>query len=574
MKGHILTSEAQTELSVQVVLPNGEFKALRVLVDFGCQAVFLANPNVFGDQISEKYESPQQRGLLQAENETPLPGGDEQINVKIQLTGVVDGGVSLPQVAQYDVSPLLVPNLPWDMVLGHPWGYEHCVSHFVRFYCLYSHHPVHPRTWIEDLREAPRTGKPLLVKPIHGKVSRQSMWGITVPIIGAVTPMQPGPAIVVAPPGGEPPNRVEAEKHISYALPASFMAPVQDRACALELVEFAPEALARDVLPTRRDGFVWTQSDYGLTPYWAARVKKQLGENPHVDAFNRVPGMAQAPRWVSPLEDFFSTPADHSKLLWMCPPYHRFSECVRKIRKEKLRAIVVGPKWTHREWWKPLMEIPLQGYHLPGPETKACLYQNDHLTALPEQGWSTLALYVDGCIAEENLAATKWHVASSLAPAVSNSNTDDKPGMTSEEESDDERVPNNLPSVRTLKYQATHKKLLGPVTLDPTPEDLKAQECVRSRIATIEKELLGGRAATVKRYRKTNGATRLLAASRGGGVVATQEPIVSPEVELMRERILADYERDVFSGEVRLRPGQEHPKVRGTEWLGFARLDL
>ena len=42
----------------------------------------------------------------------------------------------------------------------------------------------------------------------------------------------------------------------------------------------------------------------------------------------------------------------------------------------------------------------------------------------------------------------------------------------------------------------------------------------------------------------------------------------------MRKHILADYERDVFSGEVRLRPGEEHPTVRGTEGLGFAKLDL
>ena len=61
-------------------------------------------------------------------------------------------------------------------------------------------------------------------------------------------------------------------------------------------VEFAPETLARDVLPARRDGSVWEQSDYGLTPYLAARVKKQFGKNTDVDAFNRVPGMAQATR--------------------------------------------------------------------------------------------------------------------------------------------------------------------------------------------------------------------------------------------------------------------------------------
>ena len=62
----------------------------------------------------------------------------------------------------------------------------------------------------------------------------------------------------------------------------------------------------------------------------------------------------------------------------------------------------------------------------------------------------------------------------------------------------------------------------------------------------IETELLGGRAITVKRYRKTKGATQLLVASPVGGVVTTQEPIVSPEVELMRKRILADYDRDFF----------------------------
>ena len=97
---------------------------------------------------------------------------------------------------------------------------------------------------------------------------------------------------------------------------------------------------------------------------------------------------------------------------------------------------------------------------------------------------------------------------------------------------------------------------------------------MRSRIAKTEKELVGGGATTVKRYRKTDGAKRLLAASGGGGVVTTQEPIVPPEVKLMRKRILADYEPRFFSGEVRLRPGQEPPKVRGTERLGFAKLDL
>ena len=89
------------------------------------------------------------------------------------------------------------------------------------------------------------------------------------------------------------------------------------------------------------------------------------------------------------------------------------------------------------------MEITLQGYHLPGPETKPRLYQDDHLPPLPQRGWSMAALYVDGGIAEDNGAASECHVASVLAPAVPNPDTNDGPGMTSEEESEDERLPDH-----------------------------------------------------------------------------------------------------------------------------------
>ena len=63
--------------------------------------------------------------------------------------------------------------------------------------------------------------------------------------------------------------------------------------------------------------------------------------------------------------------------------------------------------------------------------------------------------------------------------------------MTSEEESEVKRVPKHFASVRTLTYQATNKKLLAPVTLDHTSEDLEAPECLHSHIAKIEKESLG-----------------------------------------------------------------------------------
>ena len=49
-------------------------------MDFGCQAVTLANPNFFGDQISKKY----------ADNETPLPGGGgvSKWTLKFNLCGL------------------------------------------------------------------------------------------------------------------------------------------------------------------------------------------------------------------------------------------------------------------------------------------------------------------------------------------------------------------------------------------------------------------------------------------------------------------------------------------------------
>ena len=74
--------------------------------------------------------------LLQADNEMPLPKADEQIDVKIQLAGVVDGSVLLPPFAQYGVSPYLIPTWPWDIISQHPWRYEHCVRHFARFHSL------------------------------------------------------------------------------------------------------------------------------------------------------------------------------------------------------------------------------------------------------------------------------------------------------------------------------------------------------------------------------------------------------------------------------------------------------
>ena len=58
------------------------------------------------------------------------------------------------------------------------------------------------------------------------------------------------------------------------------------------------------------------------------------------------------------------------------------------------------------------METTSQGYPLPRPQTKARLYQDDHLTPLPQRGWVMVALYVDGGLV---MWPPFWHRLS-LAP--------------------------------------------------------------------------------------------------------------------------------------------------------------
>ena len=177
--------------------------------------------------------------------------------------------------------------------------------------------------------------------------------------------MHTAPAIVVGPPDGKPPNRVEAEKHISYALTASPVDPVQDRACALELVEFPPKTLpvmsylhgamgpcrSSQTMASRRIGQSVLKIDSARNRTWNPSRRSRYGLG--------------YPSGLAPCDDFFSTPADPSKLCWMCPPYHRCSDCVQKIGQEKLRAIVVGPNLVTRE----VAEVPYGIYFAGVPSS-------------------------------------------------------------------------------------------------------------------------------------------------------------------------------------------------------------
>ena len=345
-------------------------------------------------------------------------GVNEQIDVKIQVTEVPDGSLLLSCVAQYGVLPYLVANLPWDMVLGPRWGYEHCVSHFALFNCLYSQHPVHPRFWTEDFGAAPRTGKPFLVQPIHGRVSRQCVRGITVPIIGAATPMQPAPAIQVTPPDGKPPNRVEAENHVSYALTASSVAPVRDRACSLKLVEFAPEALPSDVPPTRRDGSMSKQSDYDLT---AIRATTPIPVQPptfvasewlpptytHMPTTSKPPQQAPAIQTSGIPSITEVQQAERKQMSWCCDEETSFDHACaiyppEDKRNSKIIQSGIEDRWAFRDVWPPEDLLKLINEQRSETEDPGNIwsteghqfYEPETLKEVPK--WAKFPVYVDG----------------------------------------------------------------------------------------------------------------------------------------------------------------------------------
>ena len=88
MKGHIVTSEDQTELSVQDVLLNREFKDLRVLVDLGCQGSLWPTPMFFETESLKNMNPPNGGAYLKPiTRRLCRGGGGEQMNVKIQVYG-------------------------------------------------------------------------------------------------------------------------------------------------------------------------------------------------------------------------------------------------------------------------------------------------------------------------------------------------------------------------------------------------------------------------------------------------------------------------------------------------------
>ena len=259
--------------------------------------------------------------------------------------------------------------------------------------------------WLEGSSKNPSTGCPIVLKPVKGELRRQGLTQVR--------------AIAEKEIGADSDCLLAREYEYTRPLTQSSTCPVQNKLDSLVLTKFAPEPFLKDKLSKRQDGSVWSRSDYGLTPYWAERIKRQFNMRPNVDGFNRVPAMAQAAMHVTRKEDFFCVTTNRDTLYWSCPPYHLFDDLVSKIKKKRMRALVIALHWEHRSWWKPLMQMTLEAYQLPSPATGALLYHDENLTPHPQRSWSTVAAYVDGMSAPDDL-------------------TEEEQGMSSGEESDED----------------------------------------------------------------------------------------------------------------------------------------
>ena len=214
-----------------------------------------------------------------------------------------------------------------------------------------------------------------------------------------------------------------------------------------------------------------------------------------------------------------------------------------------MRALVIALHWEHRSWWKPLMQMTLEAYQLPSPATGALLYHDENLTPHPQRSWSTVAVYVDGMSAPDDL-------------------TKEEQGMSSKEESDEDASPNKHASVALLTYCSTDPDQgVSAASFHPSLQDEEAQSLDHHWIAEIETKY-GSNPRVLKHYRKERSAIKLLAAI---GVVESSGDIDSPLANELRAAIKQAYAHDVFRGEVRLKKRQDHPTVLGSN--AWAQID-
>ena len=365
-------------------------------------------------------------------------------NLQLQLVGCPDNPNGLPMYVTTPVSPY-VADVEWNIVSGHPWGFDFCLGHFARFACLYLFHPSHPRIRVGGFRQLKTTGKPNFLKPVKGTLTRQSLMGLRVAAMPAADPLVI--ASVGDAPDASPPCGMEAKMEVEGLLEVSLsIASVRGRQEQLELRPFTPLIPQPNQKPRNASGTARKDIHYGSTDYRAKRVRDKFGRTPNVDGFNAYPDMAQALSYISPDEDFFKTDLNPALLYWLCPAFEMFGAMIERLCATGMQAIVIAPEWDEQQWWGPLMSITN-----PLPSSGAEIYEDKRLVPLPQREWATVAFFVDG-----QLSHPSWKAVRHLPPRrETNITTDDILFV----------VPKNPLAQRARVYHGARPKAQRPMRL-------------------------------------------------------------------------------------------------------------
>ena len=162
-------------LTLDTVVPNASNRQLKVLIDYGCEASALFHPRIFANVDEDTYPAKVRKSFVPATNVTPLVGGERQADVRLRFVGRTDEASKFPKNVDIPVTGYIVPHLGWDVIVGHPWGWDHCVAHFACFNGLYLHHPWHAHVWLDGSSKNLSTGCPIVLKPVKDEVRRQGL---------------------------------------------------------------------------------------------------------------------------------------------------------------------------------------------------------------------------------------------------------------------------------------------------------------------------------------------------------------------------------------------------------------
>ena len=139
------------------------------------------------------------------------------------------------------------------------------------------------------------------------------------------------------------------------------------------------------------------RNDVMLSPEVFRAARKALAFKPGVDLFATA-AHHQLPRYFSPFEDKHAVGKDAFRADWKLefqpyinPPWPLIPECIQRIRRDGIRAMMVVPYWSTIDWWKDFEKIVVKYQEW---DTPIYLLPTGELWSKPP--WNTIIAIVDG----------------------------------------------------------------------------------------------------------------------------------------------------------------------------------